>query len=1195
MKRKFWLALGLALGWLTMIAAEWRGPGTPGDAAVAITGVNLVGSELVVTVRVPAGKRRITLESRPRLGLGAWTPRAVQWSEAAGELSFRLPAGAGLEMLRAREEDDAEVGLPAAFFAGSRTFAPGLDSSANNRFVFDGLTPGSVSGVPEIVLDDSAAGGTEARAVVESDIWKLDGGTLYFFNQQRGLQIVDVGNPDAPVLRGTLPLAVWGEQMYRLPADTGDGTVWLALLAQGSCDNNSEVLLVAVRNGQPTLTQRLPVPGQVRESRLVGDALYLATYAWSQPPPVEVRDDAGNVQLVYQPWTSRTIVSALDLANPAEPATREPVEVAASPDAIMATDRFLFVATTGTTTPADNVRLPFWAVAGNHGVLVFDISDPRGEIVQAGALPTEGRVADKFKLHLDGSSMAVVSQAGGQGTWVTRTNWIQGQPQVFSDWTWEPPRAVLETFSLANPAEPVRLAGLTLVTNESVFGTRFDGRRAYVVTFRQVDPLWIVDLSDPAHPEIKGELEVPGWSNYLHPLGDRLLAMGVEGGRAALSLFDVADPARPALLNKVFLGAGWSWSEANNDEKALAVFPDAGLVLVPWSGQPVNQGTGWFQGMQLVDLDLTAGRLTARGVIEHHLQARRATLLGGRVLSLSAQELLTADITDRDAPAVVAELPLVRPVDRVFVAGDRLLQLRYPQGETDPAVVTLTGAATPDRALATLPLLSLPVVGADVHEGYLFVLQHQPETQRHESHPVTNIVVIEEAQPPRLEPVTNTTVQSVPQPPLIVDTLVWRTITIPPTPTTPGYVTNKWVTRREEIPQPDLLVTNVEVFHRWVAQPSLLKTNEVIHWATQVITIPGESALSVVGFGADSLALSGQTRPELPAGIYGQLKPLWPRAGLLVWSEGTTAYQPWFWRGGPGIWGPDLLVADIVFPGLWWPWWGGDSTRSLVAFEVSDPAAPQLTSVTTLGQDSTGDSFSEAFAADDLLFLSRRVTRTLTPGERQERGLAPVFFAEHSDFLEVVDYTDAANPVVRALADLPGTLAGISHGGRLIYTEASEVLADASGTTTNRLHALAYDGVAASLVDSLGLPANWPRPVLVRDNGQVLIGRPAATTGDVPALEAWALTLEGRFMRQATLPTGTPVQQVRAFDDVLVAETGDRFLFLSPGSPAELSLLGTGERPCSLGAELTTGAASATTGLWLARGFNGLWHVPPQR
>ena len=73
---------------------------------------------------------------------------------------------------------------------------------------------------------------------------------------------------------------------------------------------------------------------------------------------------------------------------------------------------------------------------------------------------------------------------------------------------------------------------------------------------------------------------MPGWSTYIEPLGDRLVTIGVNDTndwRVAVSLFDVQDAAKPALLGKVPLGVDNSWSEATFDEKAFSVLPDAGL------------------------------------------------------------------------------------------------------------------------------------------------------------------------------------------------------------------------------------------------------------------------------------------------------------------------------------------------------------------------------------------------------------------------------------------------------------------------------------------------------------------------------------------------------------------------------------------------------------------------------------------
>ena len=91
-----------------------------------------------------------------------------------------------------------------------------------------------------------------------------------------------------------------------------------------------------------------------------------------------------------------------------------------------------------------------------------------------------------------------------------------------------------------------------LGVGERVQSVRFTDDTAYVVTFRQVDPLFAIDVSDPTAPRVLGELKIPGFSEYLHPLGDGLLlGVGVDADDrgvttgAKVSLFDVSDPARP--------------------------------------------------------------------------------------------------------------------------------------------------------------------------------------------------------------------------------------------------------------------------------------------------------------------------------------------------------------------------------------------------------------------------------------------------------------------------------------------------------------------------------------------------------------------------------------------------------------------------------------------------------------------------
>ncbi|MGY8692449.1 MAG: beta-propeller domain-containing protein, partial [Candidatus Poseidoniales archaeon] len=94
-----------------------------------------------------------------------------------------------------------------------------------------------------------------------------------------------------------------------------------------------------------------------------------------------------------------------------------------------------------------------------------------------------------------------------------------------------------------------------IAPGERIWSARFVGERAYLVTFENIDPLWVIDLSDPTNPTILGELEVPGVSTYIHPISDNLLltigigpgpdGLGLDWSITQVSLFDVTDPTTP--------------------------------------------------------------------------------------------------------------------------------------------------------------------------------------------------------------------------------------------------------------------------------------------------------------------------------------------------------------------------------------------------------------------------------------------------------------------------------------------------------------------------------------------------------------------------------------------------------------------------------------------------------------------------
>jgi hypothetical protein len=122
--------------------------------------------------------------------------------------------------------------------------------------------------------------------------------------------------------------------------------------------------------------------------------------------------------------------------------------------------------------------------------------------------------------------------------------------------------------------------------NERIYSVRFIGPRGYVVTFRQTDPLYSVDLSNPAKPTVTGELKITGYSAHLQPAGDnRLIGIGQEANSQGItrgtqvSLFDVADPASPRRLAQHQVKSGHS--EAEHDPHALLWWPATNLLVVP--------------------------------------------------------------------------------------------------------------------------------------------------------------------------------------------------------------------------------------------------------------------------------------------------------------------------------------------------------------------------------------------------------------------------------------------------------------------------------------------------------------------------------------------------------------------------------------------------------------------------------------
>jgi hypothetical protein len=172
-----------------------------------------------------------------------------------------------------------------------------------------------------------------------------------------------------------------------------------------------------------------------------------------------------------------------------------------------------------------------------------------------------------------------------------------------------------------------------LADDERIQSARFMGDTGYLVTFEQIDPLFTMDLSNPARPTIVGELEVPGFSSYIHPLDeDHLLTIGVhlpEPGpngqvdwsqRAMkLSIFDVSDLAHPRQAFVQTVGTANGWSEAAWEHKAFNYFPERQMLAIPFSDWlPSANGHYWdnfISDLRLFHIDAQQG-ITPRGSID---------------------------------------------------------------------------------------------------------------------------------------------------------------------------------------------------------------------------------------------------------------------------------------------------------------------------------------------------------------------------------------------------------------------------------------------------------------------------------------------------------------------------------------------------------------------------------------------------
>ncbi len=256
----------------------------------------------------------------------------------------------------------------------------------------------------------------------------------------------------------------------------------------------------------------------------------------------------------------------------AEPLTRPATTaVLAEGSTVYAGNKHLYVSTNAWVDPdvlADDQRRSWWDRNWDTAIHQFDVTDPaRTAYTASGEVP--GHLLNQFSMSEHDGHLRVASTTGGP---------------------WRFDEDAESMMSVLAPHDgTLKLVGQVgdMGRGERIFAVRYVGDVAYVVTFRQTDPFYTVDLSDPTTPVVRGELKITGYSGYLHPVGpDRILGIGQEAtdeGRTTgtkVTLFDVSDLDAPVDLATWSPGGGHSGAEWDHhaflwwDGRAVLPFDD---------------------------------------------------------------------------------------------------------------------------------------------------------------------------------------------------------------------------------------------------------------------------------------------------------------------------------------------------------------------------------------------------------------------------------------------------------------------------------------------------------------------------------------------------------------------------------------------------------------------------------------------
>lgn len=563
--------------------------------------------------------------------------------------------------------------MPAAPFTGPMPPQPAVPEQSTGRVLS--------SPAPVADADDFSTTNVQEQGVDEPDIVKSDGRRAYLVAGGRVLAY-DVSR-DTPALLGSLTvggtpqeLLLRGDRLLVIGQAQADGPV--AVDARVMMPYASRVQLTEVDVKNPaamSISRTLTVDGQYVSGRLTGGT---ARVVLNTPP--DLGEPAPRPLDAFVPETTiasnisgrtfkRRLVPCDDVRRPTAYSGLDLLTVmtidldrglySVDRDAVIAGAQVVYASQTGLYVASQRYvpgldspqDVPARMTTEIHR---FDTSKPdRTTYRSSGSVP--GFVLNQFALSEHEGALRVAT--------TEEPLWFGGAQQRDS----ESGVSVLREEG-SKMVTVGRLGGLG--KGERIYAARFIGDTGYLVTFRQVDPLYTLDLSDPRAPKAAGELKIAGYSAYLHPVGEGLLlGIGQDATEAGIrkgpqvSLFDVADPAAPKRLHQRILGDQGASTEAEWDHHAFLWWAPERLAVLPFEQHALESAPGPLPvtaararaaaapfsgavGLRVERSGITEAGRASHGTSPYPAVVRRSLVARGRLVTVSDRGIAAHRLSD---------------------------------------------------------------------------------------------------------------------------------------------------------------------------------------------------------------------------------------------------------------------------------------------------------------------------------------------------------------------------------------------------------------------------------------------------------------------------------------------------------------------------------------------------------------------